>query len=156
MAAVEGSRRKEGFLLWRIGSKQITLITALQGQNKWAVVSSTATVVRSFSSAGPVTAAHPATGQYEVTFSKDVSACAYEATIGETAAATPTQGQISVSGDSDPRAGDRLSGLYLVGSLVTEVSERLDGSQRLLLQPQPRGRRGCSAQSLEFVLKAAN
>jgi hypothetical protein len=92
------------------------LITALQGQNNWAVVSSTATVVRSFSSAGPVTAAHPATGHYEVTFSKDVSACAYEATIGKTAAAAPTQGQISVSGDSDPRAGDRLSGLYLVGS----------------------------------------
>ena len=76
-------------------------VATLQGQNNWAVVSSAGAVVRFFSSAGAVTAAHVATGQYEVTFNKDVSGCAYEATIGDTANATPTQGQISVSGDVD-------------------------------------------------------
>jgi hypothetical protein len=65
------------------------------------VVSSSGTLVRSSSSAGPVTVAHVATGQYEVTFSKDVSGCAYGATIGDTANAVPTQGLISVSGDVD-------------------------------------------------------
>jgi len=39
------------------------------------------------------------TGIYEVNFNKDVSGCAYEATVGDTASAVPTQGQISVSGD---------------------------------------------------------
>lgn len=84
---------------------QVTTLDAqvldLQGQNNWAVVDSTGALVRSFSSAGPVTATHVATGQYEVTFSKDVSGCAYQATIGGTANTAPAQGQISVSGDTD-------------------------------------------------------
>jgi hypothetical protein len=47
-----------------------------------------------------VTVEHTAsTGIYEVNFNKDVSGCAYEATVGDTANAVPAQGQISVSGD---------------------------------------------------------
>jgi hypothetical protein len=76
------------------------LITALQGQNNWAVVSGAGVVVRSSSVPGPVTVEHTAlSGIYEVNFNKDVSGCAYEATVGDTASAVPAQGQISVSGD---------------------------------------------------------
>lgn len=78
-----------------------TEVTDLQGQNNWAVVSSSGSLVRSSGTVGSVTAAHVGTGQYEVTFSKDVSGCVYEATIGDTATAVPAQGQISVSGDTD-------------------------------------------------------
>src|SRR5215510_9669730 len=48
-------------------------VADLQGQNNWAVVSSSGTVVRFSSAAGAVTASHIATGQYEVTFNEDVS-----------------------------------------------------------------------------------
>src|SRR5258708_9844423 len=75
-------------------------VDALAGQNNWAVVSGAGVVVRSSSVPGPVTVEHTAsTGIYEVNFNKDVSGCAYEATIGDTASAVPVQGQISVSGD---------------------------------------------------------
>jgi hypothetical protein len=75
-------------------------VDALQGQNNWAVVAADGTLVRSSSTPGPVTVEHTAaTGIYEVNFGKDVSGCAYEATIGDTANAVPAQGQISVSGD---------------------------------------------------------
>jgi hypothetical protein len=75
-------------------------VDALQGQNNWAVVAADGTLVRSSSVPGPVTVEHTATtGIYEVNFGKDVSGCAYEATIGDTANAVPAQGQISVSGD---------------------------------------------------------
>ena len=75
-------------------------VDALQGQNNWAVVAADGTLVRSSSVPGPVTLEHTATtGIYEVNFGKDVSGCAYEATIGDTASAVPAQGQISVSGD---------------------------------------------------------
>jgi hypothetical protein len=76
------------------------LITALQGQSNFAVVAADGTLVRSSSVPGPVTVEHTATtGIYEVNFGKDVSGCAYEATVGDTANAVPAQGQISVSGD---------------------------------------------------------
>lgn len=78
-----------------------TEVGATLGQNNWAVVDSTGTLNRSHSSAGAVTASRAAAGQYEVTFSKDVSGCAFEATIGDAGAAVPAQGQISVSGDTD-------------------------------------------------------
>ena len=75
-------------------------VDALAGQNNWAVVSGAGVVVRSSSVPGPVTVEHTAlSGIYEVNFNKDVSGCAYEATIGDTASAVPAQGQISVSGD---------------------------------------------------------
>ncbi|HVC43814.1 MAG TPA: hypothetical protein VND20_03285 [Candidatus Binataceae bacterium] len=83
-------------------------VAVLQGQNNFAVVASNGTLISSSSSAGPVAVEHVATGQYEVTFTQDVTGCAYEATIGDTANAVPVQGQISVSGDtdSDPNPGD--------------------------------------------------
>jgi uncharacterized coiled-coil protein SlyX len=77
-----------------------TAVADLQGQNNWAVVSSTGTVVR-HSGSTPLTAAKLGTGVYEVTFGKDVSGCAYVATIGDTAHAASGPGQISVSGDVD-------------------------------------------------------
>jgi hypothetical protein len=83
----------------RVDALEARIVT-LEGQNNWAVVSSAGAVVRSFPSTG-VTATQIATGQYEVTFTQDVSGCAYVATIGDTAHAIPTQGQISVSGDVD-------------------------------------------------------
>lgn len=84
---------------------------AQQAASMWTVVNGSATAisvgssgspVRSSASAGTVTVEHVATGQYEVTFgTTNVSGCAYEATLGDPAAATPVQGEISVSGDTD-------------------------------------------------------
>ena len=76
-------------------------VLALQGQNNWAVVNAAGVVQRFSSGAGAVTAEHVATGQYEVIFNRDVSGCAYEATIGDAGTSVPAQGQISVSGDAD-------------------------------------------------------
>jgi hypothetical protein len=72
------------------------LIATLQGQNNWAVVTSDCAVTSSFSSAGPVSSTDLGTGQCEVTFSKDVSACAVNATIegilgGEVSVASATK-----------------------------------------------------------------
>lgn len=98
-SAVAGLQSTVAGLQSAVGTLQ-TAVTDLQGQNNWAVVSSTGTVVRHSGSA-LVTAAKLGTGVYEVTFSKDVSGCAYVATIGDTARAAPGPGQISVSGDVD-------------------------------------------------------
>ncbi|HVA82178.1 MAG TPA: hypothetical protein VNF29_14725 [Candidatus Binataceae bacterium] len=80
----------------------MTEVGDLQGQNNWAVVDSAGGTVFTSGPAGSITAEHVGTGLYEVTFAKDVSACAYEATIGATGAVVPAQGQISVSGNVDP------------------------------------------------------
>lgn len=66
-----------------------TQVADLRGQNNWAVVKADGTLVRSQSSAGNVSVEKVATGQYEITLAKDVSGCAYEATIGDTANAIP-------------------------------------------------------------------
>jgi len=76
-----------------------------EGQNNWAVIDGTTTptaptVARSNPPTG-VTVILVAPGVYEVTFTKDVSACAYTATIGSASNTVPVQGQISVSGDED-------------------------------------------------------
>jgi hypothetical protein len=76
-------------------------VTILQGQNNWAVVNFDGTLARSSSSAGPVTSTLVSTGVYEVTFSKDVSGCAYEATLGGAGAVLLPPGQITVAGDVD-------------------------------------------------------
>src|SRR5260370_38803402 len=82
-------------------------VNALESQNKWAVVSGIGGVVSSSSVPGPVTVEHVASsGIYEVNFGKDVSGCAYGATIGDTASAVPVQGQISVSGDVNADSPD--------------------------------------------------
>jgi TolA-binding protein len=77
-------------------------VTDLQGQNNWAVVGSDGTVARNSGAPGSVTVTHTAsTGIYEVVFSKDVSMCAYTATLGDTTTTVPAPvGFVSVSGDS--------------------------------------------------------
>jgi hypothetical protein len=75
----------------------VSSVLDLQGQNNWAVVDSSAGVVRH---SGPtnITAAKTGTGIYEVTFGKkNVSGCAYTATIGDTGSVPPTPGFITVS-----------------------------------------------------------
>jgi hypothetical protein len=77
-------------------------VAILQGQNNWAVIKADGTVVRSKGVVAVTPVEHTVlSGKYEVTFTKDVSGCAYEATIGDTDTAVPVQGQISVSGDTD-------------------------------------------------------
>ena len=71
-----------------------------EGENNWAVVGSTGTIVRSFSNVGPVTASRTGTGLYDVTFARDISGCAFEATLGDTGTGTPPIGEIGVSGDA--------------------------------------------------------
>jgi hypothetical protein len=76
-----------------------------EGENNWAVVNGdTGAIVRSFSAAGPVTTGSPAhtagSGLYDIKFTQDVSACAYEATLGDVGTGTPPVGQIAVSGDA--------------------------------------------------------
>lgn len=78
-------------------------VTTLQGQNNWAVVSSECVLVSSSSSAGAVTAAAGVVGQCTVTFSKDVSACAAEATI-----VGSTGGEISVVSTTKTIVGDSV------------------------------------------------
>jgi hypothetical protein len=78
-------------------------VTDLQGQNNWAVVNEVAgvaTLVRSSSVPGPVTATETGVGLAVVDFGKDVSGCDYEATIGGVGTTAPTQGQISVFSDA--------------------------------------------------------
>ncbi len=80
-------------------------VKALQGQNNWAVVDATGKIVRQFSSAGPITGSSVGTGLYDVTFGKDVSGCAFEATLGDTGTGAPPIGMIGVSADSgDPNS----------------------------------------------------
>jgi hypothetical protein len=84
-------------------------VTTLEGQNNWAVVSSACAVVASSSSAGAVTAAAGAIGECTVTFSKDVSACAAQATI-----VGSTGGEISVTSTTKTIVGDS----FLVSTFV--------------------------------------
>ena len=82
-------------------------VKALRGENNWAVVAGdTGSIARQFSSAGPITSTHTAgTGSYTVTFSKDVSGCAFVATLGSISTNSPTIGMIGVTGDSaDPNS----------------------------------------------------
>jgi hypothetical protein len=81
---------------------QDLLIATLQGQNNWAQVSSTCTILNSSSSAGAVSATPVVTGECEVTFSKDVSACSSVATI------VGVPGEISVAGATKTITGDSV------------------------------------------------
>ena len=84
-------------------------VAVLQGQNNWATVSSACAIVSSSSSAGAVTATPGATGLCTVTFSKDVSACAAQATI-----VGSTGGEISVASTTKTIVGDS----FLVSTFV--------------------------------------
>jgi hypothetical protein len=89
-------------------------VATLQGQSNWAVVDgATGSVQRSHSSAGAVTGSRASAGLYDVTFSKDVSGCAYVATLGDTGTGTPLVGFINVSSD----AGD-------VNSVVVQTFDK--------------------------------
>ena len=75
------------------------LIAALQGQNNWAVVDSDGTLARSSSNGVSVATHTVGTGLYEVDFSKDVSGCAFVATLGNSDSTTTTPvGEIGVTG----------------------------------------------------------
>jgi hypothetical protein len=65
----------------------------------FAVVNSAGGLDRGSSSA--VSASNPMTGGYEVTFNRDVSACAYIATIGAIGTNPPNPGQIAVNSVAD-------------------------------------------------------
>ncbi len=72
-------------------------VTDLQGQNNWAVIDSSGTVVRHSGDSG-VTAAKGATGTYVVTFAeKDVSGCAYVVAVGDVGKASATPGFVTVA-----------------------------------------------------------
>ncbi|HET8924364.1 MAG TPA: hypothetical protein VFN26_15360 [Candidatus Acidoferrum sp.] len=74
-----------------------TAVTDLQGQNNFAVVSAAGTVMR-HSGSDTVTGTKTATGTYNIVFKKDVSKCAYTATIGDPGnAAASTPGFITVT-----------------------------------------------------------
>jgi len=80
----------------------ISEVTDLLGQNNWAVVNSDGTIARASSVSVVEGDAHSAlTGVYEVDFGKDVSKCAYQATIGGTGTAAVPPGEIEVTGDTD-------------------------------------------------------
>lgn len=84
-------------------------VTSLEGQNNWAVVTSACAVVASSSSAGAVTSTAGAIGECTVTFSKDVSACAAQATI-----VGSTGGEISLTSTTKTIVGDS----FLVSTFV--------------------------------------
>jgi hypothetical protein len=64
------------------------------GSARHAVVSRAGAAVRS---RGTTSASQTGPGQYVVTFTSDVRACAYSATLGDESAAGPGNGQISVA-----------------------------------------------------------
>jgi hypothetical protein len=75
-----------------------TAVSDMQGQNNWAVVTSSGNVVR-HSGSSAVIGAKLGTGTYDVLFKTDVSSCAYTATIGDVGkAAAATPGFITVTG----------------------------------------------------------
>lgn len=89
-----------------------TAVADLQGQNNWAVVNSTGTIARASSAAVTMADVHvPGSGVYEINFGKDVSKCAYQATIGSATGVPvpPPSGLISVAGDTDADSPNDVS-----------------------------------------------
>jgi hypothetical protein len=84
-----------------VEAQVVTLQTELATlhPDDFAVVSGTGDLNRGSSSA--VSASNVVTGGYEVTFNKDVSACAYIATIGDVGTNQPNPGQIAVYSVAD-------------------------------------------------------
>jgi len=81
-------------------------VAALHPQD-FAVVDSTGDLVRGSSSTVSANAL-VTTGHYQVIFNKDVSGCAYVATIGDTDASVATPGEISVASRSS-----NVDGVYV-------------------------------------------
>ena len=96
-----------------------TEVGDLLGQNNWAVVTAAGAIARASSAAVTIADVHaPGSGIYEVNFGKDVSKCAYQATIGSTTAVplpVAPQGVITVAGDAD---GDSPNDVSVQTSLV--------------------------------------
>jgi hypothetical protein len=65
----------------------------------WAVVDSNGTLARK---SGATDVDKTGDGRYEVTFDRDVSDCAYVASIGTSTTATPAGGELGVSQGNDP------------------------------------------------------
>ncbi|HZC46051.1 MAG TPA: hypothetical protein VE243_06210, partial [Candidatus Acidoferrum sp.] len=79
-----------------------TAVADLQGQNNWAVVNADGTIARASSISVVEGDTHvAASGIYEVNFGKDVSKCAYQATLGGTGTAAAPAGEVTVTGDTD-------------------------------------------------------
>jgi hypothetical protein len=98
LKSVVSSLQKDVATLTTVAGSLTKSVLNLKGQNNWAVVDSSANVVR-HSGPSNVTAARMGKGTYEVTFiKKDVTGCAYTATIGDVGSASPAPGFITVSG----------------------------------------------------------
>jgi len=84
-----------------VGTLQ-TEVADLLGQNNWAVVNSDGTISRASSAAVVEGDIHVlGSGVYEVKFGKDVSKCAYQATLGGTGTLAVPAGEVTVTGDTD-------------------------------------------------------
>src|SRR5579863_8450475 len=76
-------------------------VATLQGQNNFAVVASDCSITSSSSSAGTPTSTDLGTGECEITFSENVSACSATATVVGT-----TGGEVSVASATKNATGD--------------------------------------------------
>lgn len=75
----------------KIGNDQVTRSKIDDGLlAQWAVVSSTGSLVRD---QGATAAALTGAGEYQVSFTQNISQCAYQATIASSDATTPTTGE---------------------------------------------------------------
>jgi len=85
----------------RVDALQVQ-VNDLLGQNNFAVVNSDGTISRASSASVVEGDTHVAgSGIYEVDFGKDVSKCAYQATLGGTGTTAVPAGEVTVTGDTD-------------------------------------------------------
>jgi hypothetical protein len=85
----------------------------------WAVVNADGTLARS--RGGTSAASLGVDGQYEVVFNRDVSACAYAATLGDATASTGAEGVVTVA----PRDGDVNAVFVQTFDVLTSVEADL-------------------------------
>ena len=75
--------------------KTVPAASQADGLSRFAVVSGAGGLTRGRNA---TSAARTSEGRYQAVFDRDVRGCAYVATIGDTSAAAPPQGEISTSG----------------------------------------------------------
>jgi hypothetical protein len=80
-----------------LNADKVDGLDAEQIRSPWAVVSAGGTLNRSN---GATAASGDGAGEYQVTFNRDVSNCASQATLGEPDATDPPAGEIGVAGGS--------------------------------------------------------
>lgn len=73
-----------------------------QAKDLWAVVAADGGLSRRN---GATSVSKPGTGEYAVVFGRDVTACAYNATLGSTDAAEPAAGEVGVAQQSGNASG---------------------------------------------------